>query len=438
MPKFFRRPFKRTPDSNQEPSSAVDKDFLEHLRTVHFTLLAACLGLLVVVFSPPKSETEVAHQQIRDIVEITRTWDSAFLDNAAVNELKGAKNEFCNPLDGSPTSRLPKAVEINGKRYNTKFHPRAWGFEVVDTTRGQPLGSGDDGAIEARKPESLADFHKLWDRLKDHQIGWGCGSLTGEAWYEDWSSGPVHRLINWQAVDASRSYPTVELEYGPFLAEEHSDIAQTLRDKFVRHAFSTLDLKQQRVSLFVATEVPVVLVDGQAILIARYPDRWRHGLFVDAFYELNKITSDYQDISLDGIERIARAEADRSRESLEAFGVKFPVETASRWGLFIIISVQLYFALHLAEYARLGRRETTVAWIGSYPRFTARLVFSISSFILPVLVVAFVAERTHFAGSGRVNVVIVVAVAILAAALSGAAAYSYLRGSRKSATASKP
>jgi hypothetical protein len=212
------------------------------------------------------------------------------------------------------------------------------------------------------------------------------------------------------------------------LAEEHPEIAQVLRDNFVRHAFTTLDLSQQSVALFVPREIPVALVDGQAILIAKFPQRWRHGLFVDAFHELNKITSDYQDISLDGIERIARAEAERSKDSLEAFGVKFPVETASRWGLFIIISVQLYFALHLAEYSRRKRGETTVAWIGSYPGFMARMVFSISSFVLPVFVVVYVAQRSNFAPSEHWNSIVVVVVVVLAAGLAVAAAYSYFHG----------
>lgn len=36
------------------------KDFLEHLRTVHFSLLAVCVALVVVVTSPSRSSLDDA------------------------------------------------------------------------------------------------------------------------------------------------------------------------------------------------------------------------------------------------------------------------------------------------------------------------------------------------------------------------------------------
>lgn len=38
-----------------------------------------------------------------------------------------------------------------------------------------------------------------------------------------------------------------------------------------------------------------------------------------------------------------------SAEVFEAFGQKFPVNSAARWGVLTIVSVQFYFLLHFME-----------------------------------------------------------------------------------------
>jgi hypothetical protein len=107
MTKDHNRRTRVTPGSQAHPPT-IDKDFLEHLRTVHFTLLASCLGLLVVVFSLARSEIEVAHQQILDILEVTANWDSGFLEKAAADQLKVQVNDICNPLE--PLKNPPRAL----------------------------------------------------------------------------------------------------------------------------------------------------------------------------------------------------------------------------------------------------------------------------------------------------------------------------------------
>ena len=67
-----------------EQNNAWSKDFTEHLRTVHFTLIVICLGLVTLlsrVYSP-------ALIQLKEIVELRRMWPPTELDSGEFNIIK--------------------------------------------------------------------------------------------------------------------------------------------------------------------------------------------------------------------------------------------------------------------------------------------------------------------------------------------------------------
>jgi len=131
-------------------------------------------------------------------------------------------------------------------------------------------------------------------------------------------------------------------------------------------------------------------LDAQGFLIGKFPDRLRHGTFEDVFHELNAASERYQDLKPEVIEKIIRSEMGRSKEAFEAFGVKFPVEMTARWGILLLLGIQIYFWLHLAEYRRRKIENPPVAWIGSYSSTFARVVFSTSALAAPVAAIFFV------------------------------------------------
>jgi hypothetical protein len=115
------------------------------------------------------------------------------------------------------------------------------------------------------------------------------------------------------------------------------------------------------------------------------------GSFDHSFPELNKITRNFQTLEIDKFDPILEAEQNRNGESFEAFGVKFPAEATTRWGVLIILAVQLYFWIHLRELSQKlqpGDAGWEVAFIGMYTSLPSRIVYFISSCILPVLAVS--------------------------------------------------
>ena len=59
---------------NSQAPAHWSKDFVEHLRTIHFTLIALCVGLIVLASFPSKTEIQVAHEQVSEILEVVNTW----------------------------------------------------------------------------------------------------------------------------------------------------------------------------------------------------------------------------------------------------------------------------------------------------------------------------------------------------------------------------
>ncbi|HEY6252508.1 MAG TPA: hypothetical protein VI685_21340 [Candidatus Angelobacter sp.] len=51
------------------------KDLMEHLRSVHFALVATCLALLVITMSPSHETIRREYEQLKEISEVAREWD---------------------------------------------------------------------------------------------------------------------------------------------------------------------------------------------------------------------------------------------------------------------------------------------------------------------------------------------------------------------------
>jgi hypothetical protein len=54
------------------------KDFVEHLRTVHFALIAVCVGLIALSLAHPAGPLEMALKQLQGIKQVTGTGQRRF------------------------------------------------------------------------------------------------------------------------------------------------------------------------------------------------------------------------------------------------------------------------------------------------------------------------------------------------------------------------
>jgi hypothetical protein len=50
------------------------KEFVEHLRTVHFALIAASIGLIIIGLSAKTYKSSIAIRELRQILELRKLW----------------------------------------------------------------------------------------------------------------------------------------------------------------------------------------------------------------------------------------------------------------------------------------------------------------------------------------------------------------------------
>lgn len=457
-----------------------EKDFPEHLRTIQFTLLALCLGLVVVITSPSTNSASAAYRQISDIEEIASHWDYRIFDEEVERQYRDQKlAEWQTPM--SPhwsESSLPTAIQIMNsvgykQVYDVKFsHP--WLILPPDNANSVFLGRGsiiiqahgvkvdpagpghikfdddfsfmsaDDQFLQTSgfytiAPSTVAEFKSFWDSLMVSHITLAPGppSLS-----EVLASDPMNMRQNEFPPSGEDVAKAMEFRYVQTVAVNPSR-AQGDPLKFILVKLSPADIemfKNKKISngrgwgathgvgflmAYVAAPwgwddaeriiVPMPFtflsdikksealpLNLQGALVAHYPATWRYGRFEDAFRELDAITKDFQDISLEATQRIVRSESERSRDAFEAFGVKFPIETTASWGILLLLGTQVYFWLHLSEYRKIRIvAASPIAWIGNYSSASARILFLLTSCIIPVSVTIFVVirARLHILGA---------------------------------------
>lgn len=148
--------------------------------------------------------------------------------------------------------------------------------------------------------------------------------------------------------------------------------------------------------------------DAQPFLIDRFPKgrQPKPGSFEQSFRILNDLTQNYQSAEITELESILKSEQKRTGESFEAFGIRFPAQGTTRWGMLVVLGIQLYLLIHLRELVgklRANDPGWDVAWIGVYRSVLSKTVFVLSAFVLPLSAVVALGIRglylSDFGGS---------------------------------------
>ena len=424
------------PHSQAKESPA--KDFTENLRTVHLSLLAVCLALAVVLFSPPPYAVRKANQDLRDIVDAASEplWPKTWLLDAGKEEASRAASKpvLGAVCEGFPpwhpqgstvilTSSTP-AVVVDGRTVALTVDGPAWYITVPGLPGGlrfypsRPTWSN----YGAFPPRNLGEFKDLWDT---HAFLHCPREISSQYWIFEKRQSRSLPLLDTSVVSTSGSI-AVRLDFSSNAPPDSPASAQS------RFGF---DYTSHGPGSGLTTEVMVPVastadleVDGRAVLIRKTgKNQWHDAEFSRAFPELEEMTSGFQDLDFAHLEKILRLQEKNSKEGLEAFGIRFPVENTARWGILLIIAIQIYFWMHLREYRDRVVNAPPVAWIGAYTQPSARIFFGLTAFLLPVVMVSVAAITVSLAEWQWFNVSLKGFAILASMTASGRAAYQYLR-----------
>ena len=168
------------------------KDFIEHLRTVHFSLMTICVGLIVLSLARPAGTIEKALKQLREIEKICdlpNENDSEWVDEWAENDVQQAKtgtkvkgaasttNLLVTPGDTTPTQ-----YSCETKQGVRRFElSQEWAlipssdlyresFDPAFVRSKQPYEGAvfETAALSLQKDMRLDDFKRIWNFLHHH------------------------------------------------------------------------------------------------------------------------------------------------------------------------------------------------------------------------------------------------------------------------------
>jgi hypothetical protein len=463
------------PDSSNRAVGSLTKDYVVHLQTIHFSLIAICIALAAVVSSTNRSEVSQGRNELRLINESLRSWNRYGLDLLAKHHLDevNSKRRAAEPtsvfvttppnanvmlIDSKPGSQPDRvALRFTGRNWMVEGSVRAYPSNLHRMLIGAENASTrflDEAQIFIWEPETLSRFRTLWDDLASTQtiiVPTKLGTKLRRFKIPDHWDGKAESLsltersFHLEVAATPPSDRTCSLQLArtdPGDDAVNKIIASALGNP-TPYVYVCLELCQGGgdLTFIPITEFHPIDFDAQQVLLDPIHSQQLggrigtgslipHGTFDYSFSNLNEITRNYQQLSLNAFGPILESEQQRAGESFEALGIKFPAEETTRWGLLIILAIQLYLWVMLHESAhgfRLGDNDSDAPWIGLYRSFPAKAVCFLTMVIVPASVCGLVGLRGgRLLGLAWVPVILIGLVSVGVSSLLGMLAWNNL------------
>lgn len=367
------------PQSLQAPAQ-WSKDFVEHLRTIHFALLAISAGLIIIVFSSKQYNAVTALVQIDEVTDLKKQWSTEWMQTNGKCEDVGPNEYSESSLPADNPMRPLVRVAVHGEEH------KPWIFLQLDcpTNYWYQAPVAGVGWSPTSFPRTLREFKNWWGALD-----------SGLVVYLPKTEAMGGELIDTDdpAEDVADARPIGDVEF----ALPHPDIAkkpETVTIEMVRalHSeqfFYVSNWPIHTVHEDVAIRIPLKAVSKCVVSqteVSRAYNNLHPGSFERSFADLSTATFDRADLSLEEIKTFAHEEAAKGTEVFEAFGMKFPAGQITFWGIVLLVSVQLYFFVYLRQLFGKLKPDATgwdVPWIGMDSSKLSKMIFFFTVVVLP-------------------------------------------------------
>lgn len=385
------------------------KDYIEHLRTAHFTLILLCTAGIIIALVPGRAEISPAHQQLDQIRSLVANWDPKFLQAPA---RKDSHDTFLPVAAG---------LRIGNQTISLRLKPeQPLSFVTLDTRSNATSKTDCDHDPDPEKfpdpsriadsiaaPTHVQDFKELWDALSVgatlHQPVW----IPGKAFVRQlFPTQPLVQAVLTSPSANHASDQTVSLVVGCLfpsdlnaIRDRDKDIAQGTQYQFHGFVGAIVGAKPSEYVLYLPVTLEKSSVDGQTLLFRNTNQAWYSGKFDASFRDLSDALKHADLKSLTWMQAVSVVTDQESRapsESFEAFGMKLPATASAYGALLIILGLQWYLWAQIYEFRRKLKASHDVpdaAWISLYDSAPARALTLTSMFLLPVLAVAALALR---------------------------------------------
>jgi hypothetical protein len=355
------------------------KDFVEHLRTVHFALIAISVGLILLLISSPTYNPITALVQIEEILDFKQQWSLDWIKRNVPFDIADSSESGTHFI---PTVTVPypaKTLTIildhePGQKY---FAPLKVRLPVVlnlhfpsENWVVLPSATSETDWAPNLFPRTLNDFADWWDLFEKPQViemPESFGYDAPDFHLMDLGDNPV----------TNKRTPQVDLNLelsagfgGPlsYMCREGRIATDLFLDVV---GYSAYSVSQQSIaSRFLGV---------------------RPGPFASSFIDLSIAGHEYANLPMEDIKGFLHDEAAKGPEVFEIFGMKLPAARVTLWGVLLVLSVQLYFFAYvrqLSEKLRANDPGWDVPWIGTDTSRLGKTLLFCSLLVLPSSAVA--------------------------------------------------
>jgi hypothetical protein len=366
------------------------KDFVEHLRTVHFALIAISAGLLVLILSSKTYNPSVAVRQLEEIEELKSVWTQEWITTKWGTATSYSPIPTRTPVTAvdlpqnlaenkDPNSNYCISLSEEREVSGTLHRAQASFIVVLPSPKWfsprRRLDSKETEPDLTSTPQTLSEFGMWWNSLadgSDHYVAIPAAivnkapaSYASSDFLTLSETGKASEKASKKAVERVRLelYPSFDGRFEGFVT------ILTVRNKFK----------------FLSCEQYEVRVNQQGLL-RFFPD-WHTGTFRASFYDLDEASREYRSLPLDRVSKLLSDENTKGSEVFEAFGMKFPAGQITLWGDILLLSVQLYFLVYLRQLSGNLKPDDAgwdVPWIGMNSSGTSKAMSFMSFAVLPV------------------------------------------------------
>jgi hypothetical protein len=371
------------------------KDFVEHLRTVHFALIAISAGLILLVGSSKEYNAGFALVQAEEILDLKHQWSLDWVAQHSDTSPDFLTDEYVKSTHSkakhlSALIELPQSgrISLTGELQNTESKK----VQVLDCLFPQENWYQDRDKLSdwspTTFPRTLAEFEAWWNSL-DSTSPVYVPKLISKEWSFD--SGASHStfepIFSANPDEKGTSHIKVELYLSdiPYEHGTHLEVGVAGEPKGVRYAGVTLWGVGDRQE----TEIPILTFAKYVVTrgtLSKLFHNLRPGPFKKSFGDLSVATRDETDLPLEDIKEFLHDEAAKGPEVFEAFGMKFPAGQITFWGIALLLSVQMYFLVYLRQLVGKLKADDAgwdVPWIAMSFSGLSKSLFFMSSVVLP-------------------------------------------------------
>lgn len=396
---------------NSQSPFRWSKDFVEHLRTAHFALIAISVGLILLVLSSRRYNPVTALVELDEVLSLKQRWSAEWI---------GQNGHPSNP--------------ILMRDFSEKDMNLAMPIDQTDTSLDGEIVTKDKAGNQVRiAVDCLLERDNWYQATYTYPNTWSPKTYPGtlgefKTWWEGLATPyvlyfPVAVARNWKSSSGTASFRFERSGHrgaNYFKVKTHLDVERLVGKEDPRKiqlSFGATIRGDQPDEIDL--QIPVVFVVRSEVTQKTLEEVFHNlhpGPFEDSFADLAVLARDEVDLPLEQIKDFIHDEAAKGPEVFEAFGVKFPADQIRFWGDALILSIQLYLALCLRRLSgelRIDDAGWEVGWLAMDSSLMSRTLLFNTLVILPCCAVIMISEQALTRFSSEYTSVHVLGIKIL-------------------------